>query len=87
MIDEFESHTPGLTSPAASSHAIIPSDSNELNHATRIIYVGTGGDIAVKLVSGDTITLRAVQSGAMYPLRVAQVMATGTTASDIVGLW
>lgn len=86
MTDQFESHTPGLTSPAAHAEAVIPSDIQELANATRILFVGTGGDITAKLVSGETVTLRSTQSGAMYPLRLIQVMSTGTTATDLVGL-
>jgi hypothetical protein len=31
--------------------------------------------------------LRNVPAGSFLPLRVARVMATGTTATDIAGFW
>jgi hypothetical protein len=38
------------------------------------------------MLSGETVTLAGVLGGAIYPLRVAQVLATGTTATGLVGL-
>jgi len=86
MADDFETHAPGLSSPVSSGEDITPSDSSELAHFTRVIYVGGEGDVRVKLLSGDDVTLVSVPAGAMYPIRVRQVFSTGTTASNIVGL-
>ncbi|MEP2473678.1 MULTISPECIES: hypothetical protein [Rhodobacterales] len=82
----FESMTPGLTAPASDGVAVTPSDQDDLDFATRALYVGGTGDLAVQLISGNNITLRGLQGGNLYPLRVARVLATGTTATDIVGL-
>jgi hypothetical protein len=50
------------------------------------IYVGTGGDVAVKTNQGATaVTFKNVPTGTIIPLRIVQVMSTNTTASDIVG--
>jgi hypothetical protein len=38
------------------------------------------------LISGEEVTLRNVQAGVIYPLRVKRVSSTGTTATDLVGL-
>ncbi|MEM7777766.1 MAG: hypothetical protein AAF732_19420 [Pseudomonadota bacterium] len=86
MADDFETHAPGVSSPVSSGEAIVPDDIAELTHFTRVLYVGNEGNIRVKLTSGDEVTLRSVQAGAMYPVRVRQVFATGTTASNIVGM-
>ena len=49
-------------------------------------YVGSGGDISIKLRDDDTaVTLKNVASGTVYPLAVKYIMSTSTTASDIVG--
>ncbi len=90
--DKFELNTPGLTSPASIGFAITPDDATDLALVTRAIHVGGGGDIAVVFREGDgaggfaAVTLKAVPSGSMLPIRVKQVMATGTTATDIVGV-
>lgn len=78
---------PGLTSPLEHGFAITPHDSNDLSHITRELYVGTGGTLALQLKHGDSITLTNVADGARLPYRVMRVLATGTTASAIVGLY
>lgn len=86
MADDFDGHETGLTTPAVNGVDIVPSDAVLLAFATRAIYVGTSGNMRVQLVSGDIVTLNTVQAGAFYPLRVVQVLATGTTAAGLVGL-
>lgn len=86
MKDEFESYATGLTGPARAADPITPDDANDLAVATRALYVGTAGSLQVRMVSGQTISFANVQAGVVYPLRIAQVMATGTTAADLVGL-
>ncbi|WP_425041412.1 spike base protein, RCAP_Rcc01079 family [Primorskyibacter sp. S187A] len=86
MSDDFATHQPSLTSPAAAAAEITPSDAQPLPNVTRAIYVGGAGDLRVTLVNGDIVTLSGAQAGMVYPLRVRQVMATGTTATAIVGL-
>jgi hypothetical protein len=86
MSDDFKKHASGITAPASHAVAITPSDSLPLTHSTRAIYVGSAGDLRIAMVSGDIVTLRAVAAGAVYPLRAAQVLATGTTAGNLIGL-
>ncbi len=86
MADDFEDHQSGLTSPAEAAQAITPSDSVALARTTRAIYVGGTGDLRVTMLSGDVVTLGSVQAGMVYPLRASHVMATGTTATGLVGL-
>ena len=88
MIDAFKSHTRSLTSPPEDAEEVIPSDSaGATGHVTRAIYVGTAGDVSVLMQGGATVTLTGVQAGSFLPLRVRQVLQTGTTAGDIVGFW
>jgi hypothetical protein len=86
MSDSFKDHQPGLESPAGHAIAITPSDALALSAATRAIYVGGGGALRVAMVSGAVVTLAGVQAGQVYPLRLVQVLATGTTATGLVGL-
>jgi len=86
MQDDFTGHTDGLTSPATAAEVISPDDTLDLAFVTRALYVGQGGDMNVMLKSGDVVVLRNMQPGVIYPLRAMQVLATGTTATDIVGL-
>jgi hypothetical protein len=86
MPDDFARHETGLTAPARAAVAITPSDSVALANTTRAIYVGVAGNLRVRLASDDIVTFSGVLAGVVYPFRVEQVMATGTTAGGLVGL-
>ncbi len=86
MTDRFANFQPSLSGPASTGFAIVPSNDTELAEATRALYVGSGGDLAVTMLSGATVVLTGVAAGSLLPLRVVRVRATGTTAGAIVGL-
>ena len=85
MIDTFAKHTRSLTSPPEHAVTIVPAD-QDLARATRALYVGTGGDLAVRMLDGSSVTLLNVPSGTLLPLRVGRVLPA-STASGIIGLW
>lgn len=77
------------SSPARNSYAVTPHDTNEIGtYMPKAIYVGTGGTIVMKL-DGDTAasTFTNVPDGALMPFRAKVILATGTTASDIVAVY
>lgn len=85
--DPFKSVGDSLIAPSEYCFAIVPDDNNEIERATKAIYVGTGGDVVLQLLAAPVpVTFRNVPSGAVIDVRVARVRATGTTALDIVGL-
>ena len=86
MADRFAFEYSGGASPATDAFHVTPDDTTVFPQPTRAIYVGTGGDVSIELIGGGIVTLRGTQSGMIYPLRVQKVLATGTTAADIVGL-
>lgn len=86
MRDDFGSHAAGLTTPAEHADPITPSDAQDLPRATRALYVGQEGNVAVRFVSGDSVVLANLQAGVIYPLRLRRILATGTTAAGLVGL-
>lgn len=83
--DRFSTNKAGLTAPLETGEAVTPHDTNELTYASRALYVGTTGNLAVVMVDGTALTLSSVPVG-LHPLRVKQVKSTGTTASNIVAL-
>lgn len=85
MIDTFGKHTRSLTSPPEHAILIVPAD-QDLAHVTRALYVGVGGDVAVRMLDGSVVTLLNVPSGTLLPLRVSRVLPA-STASSILGLW
>ena len=78
-----------LESPARNSFNITPDDVTEINeYEPRGIYVGGSGDITGQLY-GDIadITLVAVPAGTLLPMRFQFIRATGTTATNLIGLY
>jgi len=86
MPDRFLNTSPSLSGPATHGFAVTPHDTNLLSETTRAVYVGSAGSLAVQLASGAVITFAGVSSGTMLPVRASKVMATGTSAADILGL-
>ena len=85
--DRFASYATGLDSPAGDAASVTPNDGADLATASRALYIGGTGNVAVVTVGGDTVTFANVPSAAILPVRVARVLATGTTATNIVALW
>lgn len=65
---------------------ITPHATNELAYYTRAIYVGGTGDIAMINARGETVIFRAVPAGQVLPVTTVRVLATGTTATNLVGM-
>ena len=63
--------------------AVTPSDT--LPNSFAYFYVGTGGNVAIVTEAGNTVTLSNIPAGQYIWLRSAKVMATNTTASQIIG--
>jgi hypothetical protein len=87
MTDSFENHVRSLTSPPENGAAISPSDSADLPFVSRALYVGSGGDLAVRLQDGTDLVLANLAPGTLMPIRVARVRATGTTAGQVLAFW
>ena len=85
--DAFAHTADSPIAPAERCFAVQPSDVNDLPQATKALYIGEGGDIALVPVKGTTpVLFRNLPAGAVLDVRVKAVKATGTTAADIVGL-
>lgn len=76
-----------VTQPARNAVAITPSDTTDLTIATRGIYIGGAGNVAVIMAGGQTVTFTALATGIVHPLSVARVKSTGTTATTIIGVY
>lgn len=86
MPNPFQNVADHPAAPATRVFAITPHDTNPLADTPKALYVGTGGSIVVQGLAGGNATFAKVPDGAILPVRAAYVRATGTTASDIVGL-
>jgi hypothetical protein len=52
---------------------------------TRFLYIGTSGNVKVRMASGATVTF--VGAHGVFPIQVDMVYLTGTTATDMVALY
>ena len=67
--------------------AITPSDTAKFNFPTTV-YVGTTGNVAVyDWYTGTLLTYVGLPAGSTVPVQVERVMATNTTASNLIGSW
>lgn len=88
MSDPYRFSPRGVTNPAEKAYAVTPNDSNDLDDHCRALWVGTAGNVSVILVGDENpVTFVGVQAGSLLPLRIKRVRSTGTTASDIVGVY
>ena len=76
----------GLIAPAEHAETVTSSDVNPVPHPTRAVYVGVTGDLEVRMIGGETVTLVGVAAGILHPLQVIYILS-GTTATDIVIFW
>ncbi len=68
--------------------AIVPSDSAEQGPPILSgVYVGGAGDVTLVTEVGTTTTFKAAPVGATIFCRARLVKATGTTATNLVGLY
>jgi len=72
--------------PAVSVLDVQPSDTQKLPFTPHSIYIGGDGDLAVEMPDGSTATHKSVPAGRDLPLRASKILATGTTATDLV-IW
>ena len=87
MADDYGSHKSNIDSPVRHAVAVTPNDSTDLANSSRAIYVGVGGNIKLTTVDGDTVTMVGVAAGSFYPIRVARIWSTDTTATNIQAWW
>lgn len=72
---------------AATGVSVTPSDDTTYQRV-RGVYVGTSGNLAVTFPGeASAVTFESVPAGALLPIQAAKIMATDTTASNIVLLF
>jgi hypothetical protein len=85
--DPFANTLESVVAPAADCFVITPNDTDDLAKATKAIFVGTGGDVVLRSVSGAAdVTFRNLPDGSILDVRVRAIRASGTSAANIVGL-
>lgn len=67
--------------------SVTPNDSTDLEYTGVVLYIGTGGDVKVDASLAGTETFKNLPDGSILPVKVDRVYASGTTATDIIGLY
>ena len=90
-----------ISSPAFATDAVSITASDTINNTTKlkasVLFIGSGGDVTVIIAgargssggfptSGRAVTFKNLSSGCFLPVMVDYVLATGTTAADIIAL-
>ena len=75
-----------VSAPFTGAVAVTKSDTTVLT-ATRGIYVGGAGNLAVTMMDDTVVTFTGVPAGTFLPIRATKVMSTNTTATAIVALY
>jgi hypothetical protein len=77
----------GMPKYPTNAATIAPSDTNTFSTPVAV-YVGSTGDVAVLPASGAAaVTFAGLPAGAMVPVMCSAVLATGTTASQLVAVY
>jgi hypothetical protein len=76
----------GSGEPASHWFAIVPNDRTDLMILPRGIYVGVTGAVAMHDIDGNEAIFVALAVG-FHPVRPRRILATGTAATNILGLY
>ena len=77
-MDEFQSFTKGLNSPATQHFAIVPDDTSDLPLLPRVIYCEVAGTIVIRDSEGVDLAYTML-TGDRLDMRGVRVLSTGTT--------
>ena len=87
MGNAFSNMDMGLTRPPDSATPVTPG-SSPLAKVTRSVYVGVGGDIQVTMAgNGETVIYKNFPTGQRLSGSFTHILATATTAADILAEW
>jgi hypothetical protein len=91
MTDTFN-NTNGETAPAHNAFVVTPSNTTDFKddageYVPRAIYVGVSGNITVDMLGNGTSILFSNVPVGMWSIRVSKIYATGTTATNMVGVY
>lgn len=74
--------------PDYDGQAVTPDDNNDLPNGVAVGLVATAtGNVSVNLHDGTAVTLTGLVAGTLYPIAVARIKATSTTATGLFALY
>jgi len=88
MTDRFATAWDSPSAPATAAFAVVPHDVTPLGVIPKALYVGSGGDIAMRGVNDTADAVwKNVPGGTILPFRPRHVRATGTTATNLIAIY
>lgn len=85
--DNFGYVLDSIVAPARTCFSVTPHDTAELPLLPKALYIGGGGSLVVRAIDSDAdVTFVNVADGTILDIRIIAVRATGTTATNLVGL-
>lgn len=88
--DPYAQRSIAIDSYARLAMAITTNDAADLPTYAKAVWVGGTGDVVVLPINAtddaNTVKFSAVPAGTLLPIQVRRVLATGTTATLMVGL-
>lgn len=86
MADRFARYPDTPDSPAKRWAAIVPNDGADLADLPKALRFNVGGTVVLRGQDGIDVSF-TVSDGETLPVRPIRVLATGTTATGIVGFY
>lgn len=86
VIDDVGGGPKIRTHSSGQPFAITPDDDNDLERNVRGVYIGGAGNLTVMKEDGTTETFVTPLVGTVVPVQTKRVMASGTTASNLMGM-
>jgi len=83
---DFKNFSTSPDSPSVDQVSITPNDGADLLSPVSSLYVGVSGNVTLVGAKGNTVTFVGVPGGTILPVAVVRVLATGTTATNLIGL-
>jgi hypothetical protein len=91
MADKYSGYSSGVSDPARRAVPVTPFDNADLADVPTSIYVGTAGDITMIGVDASSgasgVLWKNVPAGTILPFRPRRILATGTSAANILALY
>ncbi|KKK96204.1 hypothetical protein LCGC14_2665100 [marine sediment metagenome] len=78
----------GWNSPFTRCFSITPQDDKELNHLPRALFIGGAGNMMLVAENDDDpVTFIGLKKGDVLTVRAKKILATGTTATQLIGMY
>ena len=84
--NKFENYAIGKTESAIDAFIVTPHDTVDFAEQARALYVGVSGDIVLITPKNTSVPLVNVVAGSILPISFIRINATGTEATNLVGL-